>query len=139
MGAFLLGHIFYILTFQSDRVALSRLSRARQTLLFGVLLFASTIATILIPHLLPTSLLAPVLIYMLVISVMATVSILANYRTIWVSAGALAYVLSDSLIAINLFASPLPGSAYLTWPAYYLAQFLIALGFLRERVERHTP
>jgi uncharacterized membrane protein YhhN len=41
---------------------------------------------------------------------------------------------SDSILAINKFKSPGPMAGYLIWATYYLAQYGIAIGFLREKL-----
>ena len=44
------------------------------------------------------------------------------------------FLISDSILAINKFKSPLPLRGYLVWATYYLAQYGIAIGFLREKL-----
>jgi len=129
---FLGGHIFYILTFEPD-VSLSRaLSNTKKLLIGAVLLFAVALGTILLPKL-ETYLVVSVFIYMAAISTMAIFTLLANHRTTWISLGAAFYMLSDAMIAVNTFVHPFAASAFLIWPAYYLGQVLIAIGFLREK------
>lgn len=129
---FLIGHIFYILTFKPD-VSFSRaLSNATKFLIGAILLFATILGIILLPKL-ESHLLVPVLIYMAAITAMTICSVLANYRTAWISLGALSYLLSDAMIAVNTFVQPFGASALLIWPTYYLGQLLIAVGFLREK------
>jgi uncharacterized membrane protein YhhN len=134
VGAFLFGHVFYILTFKSDVNRTQPFATYKKVFLGGSGLYAITIAVILVPHL-PAHLLAPVIVYMLVITTMTFVAILANYKTFWISAGAISYLLSDSLIAINTFVHPFTGSTYIIWPMYYVGQFLIVIGFLREKAK----
>jgi len=129
---FLCGHIFYILTFKPD-VSFSRsLSNTSKLLIGAILLFAAGLGTILLPKL-ESHLVVPVFIYMTAIGTMTIFTVLANYRTAWISLGAMSYMLSDSMIAINTFVQPFSGSAFLIWPLYYLGQLLIAIGFLREK------
>lgn len=45
--------------------------------------------------------------------------------------GHIFYILT--LIAVNTFVQPFAASAFLIWPLYYLGQFLIVMGFLREK------
>jgi uncharacterized membrane protein YhhN len=134
VGAFMLGHTFYILTFKGDVAANLTLSTAKKLLVSGTIIFAIVMGMAVVPHL-ETPLIAPVVLYMLVISAMVIFAFLANYRTAWISLGAVSYLLSDSLIAINTFVHPFAGSAYLIWPMYYLGQFLIVIGFLREKAQ----
>jgi hypothetical protein len=50
--------------------------------------------------------------------------------------GALLFILSDSLIAINKFISPLPCSTILIVSIYYCAQYRIGMGMLTPEVQR---
>ena len=44
------------------------------------------------------------------------------------------YIVSDSLIAIDRFYTPLPYPlSILSWPLYYIGQILISIGLLREK------
>ncbi len=46
------------------------------------------------------------------------------------------FVISDSLIVINRFLTPVPLSGFLVMSTYYLAQFLITFGVCRQRGRR---
>ena len=48
------------------------------------------------------------------------------------AAGALCFLLSDALLAIDRFVSPLAWSALGVLATYYIAQYLIVTGLLRE-------
>ena len=129
---FLCGHIFYILTFKPE-VSFSRLlSNIKKFLIGAILLFAAGLGTILLPKL-ENHLVVPVFIYMTAIGTMTIFTVLANYRTAWICLGAISYMLSDAMIAINTFVHPFAASAFLIWPLYYLGQVLIATGFLSEK------
>ena len=129
---FLIGHIFYIFTFKPD-VSFSRtFSNAKKFWVAAIILFAVGLGTILLPKL-ESRLVIPVFIYIVAISTMTICTVLANYRTAWISLGAMSYLLSDAMIAINTFVQPFSASALLIWPTYYLGQVLIAMGFLREK------
>lgn len=129
VGAFTLGHIFYILTFKVDVSSHHGLSATRKMLVSAVIIFAIIMGVVIVPHL-KTPLVAPVVLYVIAISTMAIFAFLANYRTAWISLGAVSYLLSDSLIAINTFVHLFAGIAYIIWPMYYLGQFLIVVGVL---------
>lgn len=134
VGVFLLGHVFYILTFKASLPLNLSLSTARKFAASGIILFTIGMGAVTVPHL-KTPLVAPVVLYMMVICAMTICALLANYRTAWISSGAISYLLSDSLIALNTFVQPFTASAYLIWPLYYLGQFLIVIGFLREKAK----
>jgi uncharacterized membrane protein YhhN len=133
VGAFMLGHIFYILTFKAD-ISSNRISTAKKLLVSGVIIFAVVMGLAVVPHL-EAHLVAPVVVYMIVIGTMTVCALLANYRTAWISAGAISYLLSDSIIAITTFIHPFAASSYIIWPMYYLGQFLTVIGFLREKAQ----
>ncbi|MGH7492718.1 MAG: lysoplasmalogenase [bacterium] len=137
VGAFLCGHVLYLVAFWPEAMAAPRLSSIPKALILTVVGFGLIVGRILIPHL-PEMLLVPIVIYMLAICAMAITAIAANYSTIWVVAGAFLYLLSDALIGINTFVRPLSYSEYLIWPAYYFGQLLIALGFLRRNANEWT-
>jgi uncharacterized membrane protein YhhN len=83
-------------------------------------------------------LVAPVMIYMIIILAMAMIAA-ARYRAEptlenrTVLFGALFFVVSDSLLAINKFIMPLPYSGVLVLGTYYSAQECILLGWVRGR------
>ena len=50
-----------------------------------------------------------------------------------VAAGALCFMVSDTLLAINRFVTPLPASALWVLGSYGAAQCLMVMGLLRAR------
>jgi len=46
--------------------------------------------------------------------------------------GAIAFIASDSILAINKFMVAVPAADYLVMITYYVAQFLIVYGFVKE-------
>ena len=78
----------------------------------------------------------PVMFYTCVITVMVASAILAGFSNTWVCTGAILFLISDSILAANKFKSPVPMGGFLVWTTYYLAQFGIAIGFLREKSGR---
>jgi uncharacterized membrane protein YhhN len=99
-----------------------------------VLLYSITVSAWLIPSL--GALIVPVAIYMCAITAMVISSILARFRKPWVVVGAILFLISDSLLAVNKFKSPLPYRNLLVWSTYYLGQFGIALGVLKSNSTR---
>ena len=131
VGAFLCGHVLYLIAFWPDVVRVRQLSAMNKGLILAVATFGLVMGTILYPHL-PRALTPPVVIYMFAICAMAIAAIAMNYSPKWVVVGALLYLFSDALIGLDTFVSPLALSAYFVWPAYYFGQLLIGLGFLRR-------
>lgn len=59
---------------------------------------------------------------------------LTGSKSFWiVFAGAVFFVISDSLLAINKFSSPIPNSGFLVMSTYMLAQYLIMYGLVTGR------
>lgn len=86
--------------------------------------------------------LIPVGIYMVVILIMAIVAYLrkgvvvnSSYQLVLV--GALFFILSDSIIALNKFYQPLTGSNISIILTYALAQYLIVNGILKSSITSH--
>ncbi len=134
VGAFMAGHVLYLVTFWPNLMTFEAMPFAKKILAGTVLLYGVAMALLIVPHL-PKNLLVAVVLYMGVILAMTLVVTCANYRNPWLILGAVLYVISDSLIALNTFVRPLGAGAHLIWPLYYAGQLLIAFGFLN----RHAP
>jgi uncharacterized membrane protein YhhN len=85
------------------------------------------------------AMLIPVAIYMLVILTMATTAYLRknsvnilSYGLVFL--GALFFMISDSILAINKFHQPIPWSDISIMATYAIAQYLIVLGILKINV-----
>ncbi|WP_299390141.1 lysoplasmalogenase [uncultured Gelidibacter sp.] len=83
-------------------------------------------------------LLIPVIIYMMVILMMVITSYLRHKKVpeksfILVFSGALLFAISDSILALNKFYSPIQFSAIYIMLTYGLAQYFIVLGVLKQR------
>lgn len=138
LGPFLLGHIFYIMTFKSDlpdyEKLKSQFSHAKKALLCASVIYFGIMSCILIPGLYKTPLAIPITVYMVIVSLMVVLSVLPQYKSPLMTLGCWMYIVSDSLIAIDRFYMPLPYPlSYLTWPLYYIGQILISIGLLREK------
>jgi len=116
LDAFLLAHLCYIAAF----AARPRPSAGAVLLALGLLAFAAGLGRLLLPE---TAALAPaVLAYLAVITAMALVATFCGAGP-WAVAGAVAFVLSDALIAVNRFLEPVPGARHAIMLLYYAAQF----------------
>ncbi|TNF61876.1 MAG: hypothetical protein EP306_05335 [Burkholderiales bacterium] len=130
--AFLLAHLAYIVLFRQG----TRWWPVR-TVLAGCLGYALLMVAALWMAGLPPGLRVPVAVYALVISLMAAQAIgralvLRDGASMLVAAGAVAFVISDTLLAVNRFVSPLPASAVWVLSTYYAAQCLIVGGVIRQ-------
>jgi len=74
----------------------------------------------------------PVAVYMSAICLMGVGAALYRQPSTILFAGALLFVASDSMIGINRFVLPLPGSRYPIMITYYAAQLLILWGVMRS-------
>lgn len=88
-------------------------------------------AAFLWPHLGPMQL--PVALYISVIASMLVTSLHRSKFNLTVVAGAIAFVVSDSILALNKFHSPFVWARYAIMATYYLAQYLIVTGILEEQ------
>lgn len=130
--AFLVAHLIYIALFVRNRIRPLKPKGWQLTLAVAVLVYSILLSQWLAPSL--GALVGPVMLYVCVITVMAMSAILAGFSTPWVCSGVILFLISDSILAVNKFKSPAPMGGYLIWATYYLAQYGIAIGFLREKL-----
>jgi uncharacterized membrane protein YhhN len=134
--SFLIAHVFYIFAFRQFRAAddtnaLHGLQKVRFG--FPILLYGTGLVVILYPHLGDLS--VPVLMYALVLTFMVLNALFRYQRTTtpsftMVFGGAILFMISDSLLAVNKFIEPIPGAGFWIMSTYISAQFLIVLGLL---------
>jgi uncharacterized membrane protein YhhN len=130
--AFLVAHFIYILLFVRNWQRPLRPKGWQLVLAAAVLIHSLLLAQWLSPDLGRVA--GPVMLYVCVITVMVVASILAGFSRPWVCSGAILFLISDSLIAASKFKTPVPMRGYLVWATYYLGQYGIAVGFLREKL-----
>jgi uncharacterized membrane protein YhhN len=135
LGAFLLGHVTYIMLFvrrRSMQIAVS-LSKPRLAIVAFLLVYIVAFSCWLSPSL--GALAVPVYAYMGAITLMAISAVCAGFRRPWVVAGAILFVVSDSILGAAKFAAhgSIPGRDVLVWSTYCLAQYGIALGYLEQQ------
>jgi uncharacterized membrane protein YhhN len=129
LSAFLIAHIFYIVFFHQVRVRESVKSNA--WLLLPVVVYYAALITLLSPHLGDMKL--PVRIYGIVISFMFMLAmhmifIKNKIAGRWMMTGALLFVISDSVLAVNKFYQPFQTADVLIILTYGLAQLFIVEG-----------
>jgi uncharacterized membrane protein YhhN len=140
--AFLLAHLFYIFAYRQHRNenlhnALQSIQRLR--LAFPIVLAGTGLLIILYPTL--GSLRIPVIVYTIVILMMVLNALFRYGRTsrlsFWmVFGGAVLFMISDSILAINKFHSALFHAPILIMIPYITAQFLIVRGLIAHSL-RH--
>lgn len=130
--SFLTAHILYILVFLKTR------NKTKKTWLFTGLLvvYGGTLFYLLKDHL--GMMLLPVFFYMLIILTMATSAFLRkgsirNLSYNFVLTGAILFLISDSLLAVNKFYSPLAYSNISIMFTYAFAQLFIVFGLLKQQ------
>lgn len=132
LGSFLVGHLCFIGAYRQLRHGGEGLNNPqRLRFSFPILLISTGLITILYPRL--GDLKIPVIVYSLVLSLMVLHGLyrygFTSARSFWfVFTGAVLFLISDSLIAINKFLEPLPLSGISIMVSYMLAQYLITKG-----------
>ena len=136
LASFLVAHIFYITAYQKTGAASGELKPLD---IMKFVLFGAVVMWLLYPGL--GGMLLSVLAYMVVL---LSMGIWAHKRRgattavsfTLVSAGAMLFVISDGLIAINKFAFEIPAERILVMSTYISAQYLIVQGLLKHDVAR---
>ncbi|WP_426485632.1 lysoplasmalogenase [Flavobacterium sp. 2] len=133
--AFLISHITYCVLFNKQ----NRRQVKRNLVFFGI--GSVVIAFYLIGMLsllLPTlgDLQIPVIVYASVISIMLLFAfngylIWEKRGSLYVFSGAAVFVISDSILAVNKFYTPIEKSSFFIMLTYLVAQYLIVIGILK--------
>jgi uncharacterized membrane protein YhhN len=134
LGAFLLAHLAYVALFVSNWPRPLRLSAGQVICAVLVVVYGVAMCAWLWTGL--GRLLVPALAYAGAIVAMTVSTILAGFSRPYVAIGAALFLISDSLIAAGRFKLMVPLAALLIWPTYYLGQYGLAIGFLREKTLR---
>ncbi len=141
LAAFLVAHVFYIFAYRQHQWAdttnaLQGLQKIRYA--FPVVLSGTGLAVVLYARL--GDLKLPVLLYAVVITVMVLQALFRFGKTTSASfamvfGGAMLFMISDALIAINKFLEPLPHANLWIMITYITAQYLIVMGLIRYEKE----
>jgi len=133
--AFLIAHLAYCALFNKQNTGEMHLNK----IVFGIgsiiiALYFIGMVCFLMPNL--GTLKIPVIVYACVISIMLLFAF--NGYLIWkkraallILLGALVFVLSDSILAINKFSKPIEKSSFFIMLTYLVAQYLIVIGVLK--------
>jgi len=124
--SFLIAHILYSVVFAKD----FEYRKSRLIIVGAILVYVATIYY----YADFGDLVVPVLIYMIVLSTMGIMAAFSDRPINGVLFGALLFILSDSLLAINKFISPLPYSKIFVISTYFCAQYKIGMGMLTTKV-----
>jgi uncharacterized membrane protein YhhN len=132
LSAFLVAHLFYIVFFHLVRIKEN--VRGRIWLLLIVVLYYASLISFLSRYLNDMNL--PVRIYGLVISFMYMLALHMTYiknkrAGLWMMTGALLFLISDSVLAVNKFYQHFAGADLTIMLTYGLAQLFIVEGAVR--------
>jgi uncharacterized membrane protein YhhN len=135
LGAFLIAHVFYIVAYRVARTGeiMAESANFTRTRIIFLVFIGGALVYLLFPGL--GEMLIPVALYTIVIIAMAIAAVMRKGRTIdksfiMVYSGALLFIMSDSMIAINKFLNPLVQARLMIMATYIAAQLLIVKGIL---------
>jgi uncharacterized membrane protein YhhN len=126
LAAFLTAHLLYAAAFLTE----FRFTPGRLVPLALLAIYSIGLGWLLRD--IPEGKLIPVMAYLAVITVMAMCTFLMRRRHPLIMIGALVFMASDTILAINKFLMPIPHSTLYNIGIYFVAQYLIVLGFLRR-------
>jgi uncharacterized membrane protein YhhN len=135
--AFLIGHLFYMISYRRLRTGstegLMNVQKIRYA--FPIILAGTGLVAILFPHL--GGLRIPVLVYALVLTLMVLQALFRygftskkSFALVFI--GAIFFMVSDSILAINKFIEPLPLASLAIMLTYITAQYLIVKGAIHH-------
>ena len=138
LGCFLITHILYIIFFLQIKSAYISILKKQPWLALLVMAYGLALVWFLYPNL--KDLKVPVIIYAVVICAMLLCSLhiflkVNRKAARYYVAGAAAFVLSDSLLAINKFYQPFAYAGVLIMVTYCAAQYFIVSGFICRQAQ----
>lgn len=127
LGAFLVAQLIYAITYCQH---FQRENKKPAVIFLSILIAAFAIA--MANYILPATgdLVIPVSCYLTVISLMAISAWLSNFSYV-VGIGAVSFLISDTILALSIFKTPLPLSSFWVMSTYYLAQYLMVVGIIK--------
>ena len=139
LGSFLIAHIFFIVSYRRHcfvHPGAKAEGTQKVRLAFPVVLAGTGLVVVLYPWL--GALKIPVMLYALVLMLMVVSAILrldrTNTASFWmVLSGALLFMVSDSVLAINKFLNPVPHASL-----WIMVTYSTALYFIVEGIHRHN-
>ncbi len=129
LASFLFAHIFYLLSFYP--LSLTLLKKRGLYLVFYCL-YGLIIFSIIASNL--EELFIPVFIYMSILLFMAIASLISKRSNHWLIIGAISFVISDSMLAINKFYYPIENAHFYIMISYYFAQYALVRGIFHLKV-----
>lgn len=135
MLGFAAAHVAYILLYLKNRMPVADLSRGRVRT--AALMWALTGLSLFLFYPNLGSMLIPVSVYSLLLTLMVTVALFSRYSARLVGLGAVLFFISDGMIGASRFMEAPTYVGYLIWAAYYIGQLLMVLGVMLTD-DRHT-
>jgi uncharacterized membrane protein YhhN len=133
MGLFLIGHLAYLGAFVPETQL--RWRRLPVAVCVGAVALAASV--VLLAKLGRGAI--PILVYAGALSAMAIAAAFRRSSRATVLYGALLFILSDALVAVNRFVTRVPLGQLSIYGTYFAAQFLIAEGWARDRLDASSP
>ena len=130
---FLVAQVFFTATFARS---LKR-RKSRLPMVIALAVYAAAVSAVLKPHL--GEFMVPVFVYVAVITTMGIFAALRASEGKLVLYGAVSFIISDSLIAVDRFVAAVPAAGYLIMITYYSALFLIVHGCVGDDRTLNSP
>lgn len=136
--SFLIAHLFYVYLFIKELKKAGGKMGLKQPGLTLIILFIVGFYALLSPHL--GDLQIPVIVYALVICLMLYIAYLlyphwSKPSSLFLLTGAIAFVISDFLLAINKFYAPFPNAGFFIMVTYLYAQGALVWACLGKKGE----
>lgn len=133
LASFLLGHITYTAVFLKNRQSDGSGPLAK-LIVAGLISFTILMSILLWPTL--GALKIPVILYIIAITIMGISACLSKFDPKFVILGALSFIFSDSIIAIDKFLFAFDYSGPVIWITYVLGQYGLVLGILKSETRK---
>lgn len=130
LAMFLIAHLFYIVFFAKSTSSL--FWHKLKIMIFVVFIYGAGLLWFLSPHLGDMRIAVWVYAFTIMLMLLLSYHLYLHFPSaIWVFSGAILFVLSDSLIAIDKFAFKVPQAQFLIMLTYIAAQWFIVNGVLK--------
>jgi len=144
LAAFLFAQVFYIITYKQYRYKSSNVSGGVIKMVYSLMVIVYSLILWISLFSYLGEMLIPVTLYTLTILIMVIMAISRHNRTSRLSfylvfSGAVIFLISDSMIAINKFMVPVPYERLLVISTYMIAQFLIVTGLAEHLNLKQNP
>jgi alkenylglycerophosphocholine hydrolase len=126
LGLFLIAHIFFIITFSRD----FKFQKSKIPIIVLLVVYSSMMGLVLTPTLKEMAI--PVYAYMTALTLVGVFASLRAAKNDFTLYGAIAFIVSDSVLAINKFMMQVIAADYIVMITYYASLFLIVYGFLKD-------